>query len=187
MEHISNPQFNYISNPQFNIWNISYITSQYGTYCPITFSSSLASLLVRHTDNKVVSHLIVFSQLELKYKVNSYSNVKNSPYTNTNSDVLPYLPLYNAHPWCIMRTPILDCTLKKKEKRSRKQSKWLRKNSVKTSWFGNTLNTTLDHLFRNVTRCTGHKTISPSDGLFWWSASLKSWIPATIHCIELLV
>ena len=24
-----------------------------------------------------------------------------------------YLPVYNAHP-CIMRTPILDCTLKKK-------------------------------------------------------------------------
>ena len=27
---------------------------------------------------------------------------------------LPYLPVYNAHP-CIIRTPILDCTLEKKK------------------------------------------------------------------------
>ena len=57
---------------------------------------------------------------------------------------LLYLPVYNARP-CIMRTPILDCTLKKKKGKKtdrRKQRKCLRKNSVKRSWFGNTLKTT---------------------------------------------
>ena len=55
------------------------------------------------------------------------------------SRAIPYLPVYNARP-CIMRTPILDCTLEKKKKGSRKQRKWLRKNCVKR--FGNTLKTT---------------------------------------------
>ena len=45
--------------------------------------------------------------------------------------IVPYLPLYNARP-CMIRTPILDCTLNKKKGR-RKERKWLRKNSVKTS------------------------------------------------------
>ena len=50
---------------------------------------------------------------------------------------LPYLAVSNARP-CIIRTPILDCTFKKKKKEEgrRKQRKWLRKNSVKTSWLG---------------------------------------------------
>ena len=92
---------------------------------------------------------------------------------------------YRIYP-CTIRTPILDCTFKKKKKRRQKQWKWLRKNSVKTSLFGNTLKTALDHLFRNVTRCTGYKTISSSDGLFWRSAFVKSWIPSAVHCIQLL-
>ena len=46
--------------------------------------------------------------------------------------------------------------------------------------------TTLDHLFRNVTRCTGHETISSSDGLFWRSAFVKSWILSAVHSIQLL-
>ena len=33
----------------------------------------------------------------------------------THDSKLPYLPVYNARP-CIMRTPILDCTLEKKKK-----------------------------------------------------------------------
>ena len=37
----------------------------------------------------------------------------------------------------------------------------------------------------NVTRCTGHEMISSSDGLFWWSATVKSWIPFAIHYIQL--
>ena len=37
---------------------------------------------------------------------------------------------------------------------------------------------------KNVTRCTGHETISSSDGLFWRSATLKSWIRFAIHCIQ---
>ena len=37
-----------------------------------------------------------------------------------------------------------------------------------------------------VTRCTGHETISYSDGLFRHSASVKSWIRSAIHCIQLL-
>ena len=45
---------------------------------------------------------------------------------------------------------------------------------------------TLDHLFRNVTRCTGHETISPSDGLFWRSAFVKSWTLSAVHSIQLL-
>ena len=48
---------------------------------------------------------------------------------------LPYLPAYNACP-CIIRIPSLDCTFEKK-KISRKQ-KWLRENSAKMTWFGNT-------------------------------------------------
>ena len=44
----------------------------------------------------------------------------------------------------------------------------------------------LDHLFRNVTWCTGHKTTSSSDGLFWRSSNVKSWILSAIHCTRLL-
>ena len=32
----------------------------------------------------------------------------------------------------------------------------------------------------------GHETISSSNGLFWQSAFVKSWIRSTIHCIQLL-
>ena len=46
--------------------------------------------------------------------------------------------------------------------------------------------TTLDHLFRNVTRCSGRETISSSKGPFWRSAPIKSWIPTAIHYIQLL-
>ena len=71
-----------------------------------------------------------------------FSKVQNIIYINTmDKQTIPYLPVYNARP-CIIRTPILDCTLKKKKKGSRKQRKWLRKNSIKTSWFGNTQITT---------------------------------------------
>ena len=34
---------------------------------------------------------------------------------------LPYLPVYNARP-CIIRTPILDCTLKEKKKKSKQKT-----------------------------------------------------------------
>ena len=32
--------------------------------------------------------------------------------------LLPYLPVYNARPY-IMRTPILDCTLKEKKRKQK--------------------------------------------------------------------
>ena len=37
-----------------------------------------------------------------------------------------------------------------------------------------------------MTRCTGHETIGSSNGLFWRSASVKSWIWSAIHCFQLL-
>ena len=29
-----------------------------------------------------------------------------------------------------------------------------------------------------------HKTISSSNGFFWWSVTVKAWIPSAIHCIQ---
>ena len=50
------------------------------------------------------------------------SQMSHEPFRFTfNIALIPYLPVYNALP-CIMRTPILDCTLKKKG--SSKQRKW---------------------------------------------------------------
>ena len=68
---------------------------------------------------------------------------------------------------------------------SKKKNIWSGYEKI-ASWFGNTLKTTLDHLFRNVTRCTGHKMISSSNGLFWRSAFVKSWILSTVHSIQRL-
>ena len=83
--------------------------------------------------------------------------------------------MYSARS-CIIRTPILGLYFRKK-KNSRSGYEKI------ASWFGKT---TLDHLFRNVTRCTGHKMISSSNGLFWRSAFVKSWILSTVHSIQRL-
>ena len=96
---------------------------------------------------------------------------------------IPYLPVYNAC-LCIIRTPILDCTLEKK-KGSRKQSKWLRKSSVRTSWFGNTQKTMTWSSLQNCHLMHRPRNDQLSDGLFWRSATVKSWIPSAIHCIQL--
>ena len=58
---------------------------------------------------------------------------------------------YHIYP-CIMRTPILDssCKKKKKKKESRKQRKWLQKKSVKTSWFWDTLRTTIQSSLQKI-------------------------------------
>ena len=45
---------------------------------------------------------------------------------------IPYLPVYNARP-CIMRTPILDCTLEKK-KRKQKTEEVVTKELRKKIW-----------------------------------------------------
>ena len=55
--------------------------------------------------------------------------------TDLTFNTLPYLPVYNLHPY-------FGLLIEKKKKGSRKQRKWLWKNSIKTSWFGNTLKTT---------------------------------------------
>ena len=46
---------------------------------------------------------------------------------------IPYLPVYNACP-CIMRTPILDCTLEKKKKRKQKTEEVVMKELRKKIW-----------------------------------------------------
>ena len=97
---------------------------------------------------------------------------------------LAYLPVYNARP-CIICTPILGVYFQQKKKGRQKNSR-SGYEKIKTSWFGNTLETTLDHLFRNVAQCAGHETISSSDGLFWQSAFVKSWILSAVNSIQLL-
>ena len=59
-----------------------------------------------------------------------------------NADVYTHMErsIYHIHP-CIIRTPILDCTFQKKKKKKDAENRGRnrrRKNSVKTSWLGNT-------------------------------------------------
>lgn len=77
--------------------------------------------------------------------------------------------------------------LKKNNKirRSRKQ-KWLRKTSIK--------NRVLDTLKKDYSTISSeislnalliHEMTSSFGGFFWWSVNVESWIPSTIHCIQL--
>ena len=139
---------------------------------------------IHSVENLFIIIIIIIHYCCCYYYYYYYLKVSNNLYFKVIH--IPYLPVYNAC-LCIIRTPILGLYFqKKKKKRIKKQRKSLWKNSVNTSWFGNTLKTTLDHLFRNVTQCTSHKTISSSDGLFWRSAFVKSWILSTVHSIQLL-
>ena len=70
---------------------------------------------------------------------------------------------------CIIHTPILDFT--KKKRRSRKQRKWLHKKSAKKSWFGYTQKKKYHSMHWMI-----HKMISSLDGFFWWSTIIKSWV-----------
>ena len=90
---------------------------------------------------------------------------------------------------CIIRTPILDCALeKKKKKEGENRGSGYAKLALKNHDFNILKKRQLDHLFRKIVSLDApaiQETISSSDGFFWRSATVKSWIPSAIHCIEL--
>ena len=91
------------------------------------------------------------------------------------------MPVYNRHPYFGLHFEI-----KKKEEENRGTS--YAKLALKSHDFDTLKKRSLDHLFRKIVSLDApaiHETISSSDGFFWQSATVKSWIPSAIHCIEL--
>ena len=83
---------------------------------------------------------------------------------------------------CIIRIPILDCTLKKKKQKTEEVvTKKQRKNIMIWKHLKN--NDLIISSKMSLDAQAMKRSVLPMDS--WWSATVKSWIQSAIHCIKL--